>query len=48
MLVNGWLVLRFAWEDVMFHPDYVQAVLVEMVALVAEQAQPCCSHTCTA
>ena len=48
MLVNGWLVLRFAWEDVMFHHDYVQTVLVEMVALVAKQAQPCCSHTCTA
>ena len=20
-VVNGWLVLRFCWEDVMFHPD---------------------------
>jgi very-short-patch-repair endonuclease len=48
IIVNGWLVLRFAWEDVMFHPDYVRAVLVRAVALVAKQAQPCCDHRCSA
>ncbi|MDO9456414.1 endonuclease domain-containing protein [Nocardioides sp.] len=33
MVVGGWIVLRFAYEDVMFHPDYVHEVLVEAVAL---------------
>jgi very-short-patch-repair endonuclease len=33
MVVGGWMVLRFAYEDVMFHPDYVHEVLVEAVAL---------------
>lgn len=23
LALDGWLVLRFTWEDVMFHPDYV-------------------------
>lgn len=27
MVVRGWLVLRFAWEDVMFDPEYVLEVL---------------------
>ncbi len=26
-VVHGWLVLRFAWEDVMFEPELVRAVL---------------------
>ena len=30
-VVNGWLVLRFAWEDVMFHADEVRRVLVAAV-----------------
>jgi hypothetical protein len=48
MVVDGWLVLRFAWEDVMFHPEYVRQVLVEVAALVQRQAQPCCHHRCPA
>lgn len=48
MVVNGWLVLRFAWEDVMFDPDYVRSVLVAVVRLVRMRAQPCCSHPCSA
>lgn len=36
-MVNGWLVLRFTWEDVMFHPDQVRAVLVQAVALRNEE-----------
>ncbi len=36
--VNGWLVLRFTWEDVVFHPLEVAAVLR---AAVAERAQRC-------
>lgn len=31
-LVNGWLVLRFSWEDVIHHPEKVRAVLVAAVA----------------
>lgn len=27
LVVNGWLVLRFTWEDVMFHPQHVLGVL---------------------
>ncbi len=48
MVVDGWLVLRFAWEDVMFHQDYVRLVLVAIARLVDRQAQPCCPHACTA
>jgi very-short-patch-repair endonuclease len=33
LVVNGWWVLRFAYEHVMFDPDYVREVLVAMVAL---------------
>lgn len=31
-VVHGWLVLRFAWEDVMFEPAYVREVLETLVA----------------
>lgn len=42
LVVGGWVVLRFSWEDVMFHPDYVRDVLVAVVALVQGRAdQPC-------
>lgn len=37
--VNGWLVLRFTWEDVMFHPDEVAVVLRAAVAERTER--PC-------
>ena len=33
MVVGGWLVLRFSYEDVMFHPDEVRLVLCRAVAL---------------
>jgi very-short-patch-repair endonuclease len=33
LAVNGWLVLRFAWEQVMHDPDYVLRTLVAAVAL---------------
>ena len=32
LVVDGWIVLRFAWEDVMFDPAYVREVLVAVVA----------------
>jgi very-short-patch-repair endonuclease len=44
MVVNGWLVLRFAWEDVMFDPDWVRSILE---AAVNERTyRPC--RTCGA
>jgi very-short-patch-repair endonuclease len=39
LVLLGWRVLRFAWEDVMFHPDYVRRCLAEAVRLTDEQAQ---------
>ncbi len=39
MVVNGWLVLRFAWEDVMFDPEWVRSI-IEMA--VAERADRRC------
>jgi very-short-patch-repair endonuclease len=33
LVVAGWLVLRFCYEDVMFDPDSVRTVLAEAVAL---------------
>ncbi|MDN5896299.1 MAG: endonuclease domain-containing protein [Nocardioides sp.] len=32
MVRGGWVVIRFCWEDVMYRPDYVSAVLVDLVA----------------
>jgi hypothetical protein len=32
-VVNGWWVLRFSYEHVMLHPEFVRDVLVKMVAL---------------
>jgi very-short-patch-repair endonuclease len=40
MVVNGWRVLRFAWEDVMFDQAWVREVLT---AAVAERTQRCSS-----
>ena len=36
-VIAGWLVIRFAWEHVMFEPDYVRQVLTSMVALLSGQ-----------
>lgn len=33
LVINGWIVLRFSYEDVMFHPEEVRRVLVAAVAL---------------
>lgn len=41
-VVAGWLVLRFAWEDVMFDPEMVREVL----AAAAEQRTEVCCPTC--
>ena len=39
LVLAGWLVLRFAWEDVMLRPDYVRDCLVGARSLVIERAQ---------
>lgn len=35
LTASGWLVLRFTWDDVMFRPDWVHAVLARTVAVRA-------------
>ena len=35
LTASGWWVLRFTWEDVMFRPDWVEAVLTRAVAVRA-------------
>lgn len=42
LVAAGWTVLRFAWEDVMFDPDFVRGVLLQVVRRACEQAQPTC------
>ncbi len=37
LVVRGWLVLRFAWEDVMHDPDYVRRTLSAVAALVDQR-----------
>lgn len=34
----GWMVIRFSWSQVIFHPDYVVRVLSEAVQLAREHA----------
>lgn len=47
MVVDGWVVLRFAWEDVMLDPDYIRDVLVAVVA-AQRRGQDGCPKCCTA
>ncbi len=39
LVLLGWRVLRFAWEDVMFHPDYVRTCLETVAALIADEQE---------
>jgi very-short-patch-repair endonuclease len=39
LAVEGWLVLRFSWEAVMFRPDEVREVLLDAVAYVTQRTQ---------
>jgi len=48
LVIDGWIVLRFAWEDVMFDPDYVREVLVEVVDLVRRRTEVLCAWCATA
>jgi very-short-patch-repair endonuclease len=38
LVARGWVVLRFAWEQVMFAPDWVRSILVEAVRRAHERA----------
>jgi very-short-patch-repair endonuclease len=40
LVVRGWLVVRFAWEDVMFEPLYVGTELEHLVAIAKQRAEP--------
>ena len=42
LVVRGWLVLRFAWEDVMFDQAWVRSVLETAVVGRADQVCPGC------
>ncbi|GAA1815411.1 hypothetical protein GCM10009812_05200 [Nocardioides marinus] len=37
LVAAGWVVLRFSWEEVMFHPERVRAVLEAVVAARTDQ-----------
>ena len=38
LVARGWVVLRFAWEQVMFAPEWVRSILVEAVRRAHERA----------
>lgn len=38
LVARGWVVLRFAWEQVMFSPEWVRRILVEAVARARQRA----------
>jgi very-short-patch-repair endonuclease len=44
LVLLGWRVLRFAWEDVMFHQDYVRECLELAVGSAGRQAQCVCGR----
>lgn len=48
LVVGGWIVLRFAWEDVMHDPDYVRTVLTGVVALAETLNKGRCGCQCAA
>ncbi len=39
MIISGWIVLRFAWEQVMFNPEWVR----EVIGWVVRQRVSYCS-----
>ncbi len=39
LTADGWVVLRFTWEDVMFRPDWVRRVIARAVGLVDTRTQ---------
>lgn len=39
LVLDGWIVLRFTWEQVMFEPAYVRACLEALLAMTNRQAR---------
>jgi very-short-patch-repair endonuclease len=39
LTADGWTVLRFTWEDVLFRPDRVRRVIARAVRLVDTRTQ---------
>ena len=44
LVVDGWMVLRFAWEDVMFDQEFVRQMLVGAVRLARRRTNLGCKH----
>lgn len=42
LVADGWIVLRFAWEDVMFDQDFVRAVLTAAVGIAQGRTKATC------
>lgn len=42
LVADGWIVLRFAWEDVMFDQNFVRAVLTAVVRIAQQRTKPNC------
>lgn len=42
LAVDGWVVLRFTWEDAMFDPCFVRGVLADAVALAGRRTKGRC------
>jgi very-short-patch-repair endonuclease len=40
LVAEGWIVLRFIWEDVMFRPEWVRDVLIRTVGVDARTLAP--------
>lgn len=39
LVADGWWVVRFTWEDVMFEPEWVRQVLIDLVRCVDTQTE---------
>lgn len=48
LTVEGWLVLRFTWHQVMHSPSYVRSVLADVVERTERRAMPTCPRPCSA
>jgi very-short-patch-repair endonuclease len=44
LIVDGWIVLRFAWEDVMFDQDFVRRVISGAVRLAHRRTKAVCER----
>lgn len=39
LVIAGWLVLRFTWDQVMFEPDEVRRILAQAVAVAQRRSK---------